>query len=107
MKITKVFESAFKRLYGKPCWGVKQGHGSSLTLEFGKPHLEIRDPIVARAGASKKVRASLERREVYVHGDWHLWIDCCAWEVLLNNKQLAHSESTDVRITRAANFLSG
>src|SRR5258706_10878126 len=107
MKIAPVFERSFAKVYGKPCWGVKQGHGSFLTLEFGKPHLEIHEPIVARDGASKKVRGNLTRREVYIHGDWHLWIYCCAWEVLLNDKQVAHNESSDSRIARAANFLNG
>jgi hypothetical protein len=107
MKVTPVFERAFAKLYGKPCWGVKQGHGSFLTMEFGKPHLEIREPIVASAKAPKTVRAGLARRGAYVDGDWHLWIYCCAWELLFNDKQLVHSESTDSRIVRAANFLNG
>jgi hypothetical protein len=107
MPVSPVFERTFAKLYGKPCWGVKQGHGSFLTIEFGKPHLEIREPIVARAGASKKVRAGLARRGAYVVGEWHLWIYCCAWEVLLNGGQLAHSESSNSRIMRAANFLNG
>ncbi len=107
MTITRVFESVFEELYGKPCWGVKQGFGSFLTMEFGKPHLEIREPIIASTGASKKVRASLAKRGAYVHGDWHLWIYCCAWEVLFNDKQIAHSESSDNRIKRATNFLDG
>jgi hypothetical protein len=107
MNVTPVFEISFARVYGKPCWGVKQGYGSFLTMEFGKPHLVIREPIVASAKASEKVRANLATRGAYVRGDWHLWIYCCTWEVLFNGKQVAHNESSDSRIVRAANFLNG
>jgi len=86
---------------------VWKGIGSFLTLYFGKPHLVIREPISARPGASNKVRANLATRGAYVEGDWHLWIYCCSWEVLFNNKRLAHSESSDSLIMRAANFLNG
>jgi hypothetical protein len=37
------FEKVFKGILGKPCWDVKPGHGSFLTMEFGKPHLEVRE----------------------------------------------------------------
>ena len=107
MKVTPVFETSFSKLYGKPCWGVKQGYGSFLTIEFGKPHLRIREPIVASPQASKKVREGLARRGANVHGDWHLWIYCCDWEVLFREKRVAHSESSDKLIARAATFLNG
>jgi len=99
-------ESVFKRIYGKPCWGVKPGFGSFLTLEFGKPHLEVREPIVANKAASPKVREELARRGVYVHGEWHLWIYCCDWEVLSGSKRIGDS-SAKRKIRCAAEFLDG
>jgi hypothetical protein len=45
-------ERVVRRLYGKPCWGVKPGFGSFLTLEFGKPNLEVREPVVASKATS-------------------------------------------------------
>jgi hypothetical protein len=107
MRVAPAFENAFRKLYGKPCWGVKQGIGSFLTFEFGKPHLVIREPIVASPGASKKVREGLARRGANVHGDWHLWIYCCDWEVLFREKRVAHSESSDKLIACAAAFMNG
>jgi len=99
-------ERVVRRLYGKPCWGVKPGVGSFLTLEFGKPNLQVRDPVVATKGASASVRQTLARRRVRVHGEWHLWIYCCHWEVLSGNKRIGDS-STKTKMRRAAEFLSG
>jgi hypothetical protein len=107
MKVAPVFERAFAKIYGKPCWGVKQGYGSFLTLELGKPHLEIREPIVASPQATKRVRAILENRGAVTHGDWHLWIYCCDWELLHKGKSFGSSSSSDARIQRAASFLNG
>jgi hypothetical protein len=107
MKVTSVFERAFAKVYGKTCWGVWKGIGSFLTLNFGKPHLEIREPIVARPGVSKRVREGLARRNAVVKGEWGLWIYCRTWEVFFNDRQIAHSESSDTRIMRAADFLYG
>jgi hypothetical protein len=99
-------EKVVRRLYGKPCWGVNPGVGSFLTLEFGKPNLEVREPIVASKGASARAREKLARREVQVHGEWHLWIYCCNWEVLSGSKRIGDS-STKSKVRRAAEFLNG
>jgi len=99
-------EKIFRSLYGKPCWGVSPGFGSFLTLEFGKPHLEVRAPVVANKSASAKVRKGLARRAVHVHGEWHLWIYCCDWQVFCGSKRIGDS-STKARIRRAAEFLNG
>jgi hypothetical protein len=106
MPVTPIFESVFSKIYGKPCWGVKQGHASFLTFEFGKPHIVIREPIVASKNASSKVRESLARRRVYSRGQWHLWIYCCDWEALFRGKRV-RSSSTDAKIGQAADFLNG
>jgi hypothetical protein len=99
-------EKVLLRLYGKPCWGVSPGAGSFLTLEFGRPRLAIREPIVAKEFTSAKVRNDLARRTVHVHGEWHLWIYCCNWEVRSGDKRIGDS-STKMRIRRAAELLDG
>jgi hypothetical protein len=101
-----LIEKIFQRLYGKPCWGVNPGVGSFLTLDFGRPHLEIREPIVARKSSSATVRKHLARRTVCVHGEWHLWIYCCNWELRSGATRIGDS-STKLRIRRAAEFLDG
>lgn len=106
MTTASIFERVFRNIYGKPCWGVKQGYGSFLTFEFGKPHLVVREPIAGGKEASAKVRKSLARRLAYPRGQWHLWLYCCDWVVLARGRRVGDS-SSDVRIRRAAEFLNG
>lgn len=106
---TKEVHKAFEPLKGLPCWNVKPGYGSFLTLEFGEPELHIREPIDAPK-CRPKVRKLLARRSVVVHGQWHLWIYCCEWEVVTNRKVVGHSDlegSTKKWIQRAADELNG
>lgn len=100
------FDLSFRKLLGKPCWGVKRGWGSFLTLEFGEPHLKIYEPRESTS-ESKKVREAAARRLAYVGGDWHLWIYCCAWGVFDESGQLVGDSSTKKSIDRAARFLNG
>ena len=93
-------------LRGKPAWGVKKGQGSFLTFEFGEPRLVIREPVAAPSTRSLKVRRRLERRHVYVAGQWHLWVYMCEWKVLSGDRVVGDCTSTR-RINRAAKFLDG
>lgn len=106
MQIVPIFQKVFSEIYEKPCWNVKPGYGSFLTFEFGKPHLEVREPTVASKDASRKVRALLARRSVFVRGEWYLRIDCCAWEVLCNGRHVGNG-ATKRGMRRAADFLNG
>jgi hypothetical protein len=102
----KRFDLSFRKLLGKPCWGVTRGWGSFLTLEFGEPHLEIYEPRESTS-KSKKIREAAARRLAYVRGDWHLWIYCCAWTVSDGSGRLVGNSSTKKSIDRAARFLNG
>ena len=96
---------SFAALANRPCWGVRRGQGSFLTFEFGKPRLLIREPIMSSA-ASGRVRRLLARRNVYVAGEWHLWIYCCEWTVASGSRVIGDS-TTNRRAERAARFLDG
>jgi hypothetical protein len=96
----------FSRIYGRPCWGGAAGVGSFLTLECGKPHLEIREPIIAKRKSSQKVQQQLAARQVHIRGDWHLWIYCCNWTMVLKGKLIGQS-SVKSSIQAAADVLNG
>jgi hypothetical protein len=101
-------EATFRPLYGKPCWNAEKGYSSFLTFEFGQPHLEVLERVMERpVRFSARVKRTLRSRYAHVHGDWHLWIYCCAWSIRLDGWRAAHSESTDHRIERAVAALNG
>lgn len=99
--------TVFAPLLGLPAWCVRKGYGNCLTLEFGAPHLAIREPIVASSRSSEQVRAALLRRTVIPRGDWHLWIWCCHWRVLSDLTEIACSEAPNEQIAVAVNELDG
>jgi len=104
--VEQVFVKTFSKLYGRPCWGVKPGIFPSLTLEFGKPQLEIREPRPPQPQWSRRLRDGMARRLVVVHGEWHLWVYCCDWSVLVNGRPAGDSSSPRC-VQRAANALDG
>jgi hypothetical protein len=100
----------FEPLYSKPCWLAQRGFASFLTFEFGEPHLEVHP--VRNVTAHPDVLAPTlavrwPRRLVYVRGDWHLWIYCCAWSIDRKGTHLAQSESSDEQIDRAMHMING
>jgi hypothetical protein len=84
-------QTRFLPLYGLPCWNVRPGYGSFLTIEFGEPHLKIREPHRASQEASPQVQRLFARRKVVVRGAWHLWIYCCQWQVCTGKRRIGHS----------------
>jgi len=62
-------------------WSTSLGIGTYLTMEFGQPHLTVREPMTARMGATERVRDLLSRRKVSIVGDWTLWIQEADWLV--------------------------
>jgi hypothetical protein len=97
----------FQPIYGKPCWQVKQGYGSFLTLEFGDPYLDIQEPRQSYERATNKVRKILARRRVFVHGNWHLWIYLSDWRIFLKDQELANCASNRQTIKKAIIELDG
>ena len=102
-----IIDDIFQPIYGKPCWQVEQGYASFLTFEFGEPYLEITEPREPSKEASEKLRKRWARRNVFVHGQWHLWIYISDWRLFHQGQELAHSESTRKVIRKALLELDG
>src|SRR5947208_1815748 len=83
----------WKPLIGQMAWLVRRGVGSFLTMEFGAPHLSVREPITPTATHSAKVRRDLLRRRVFVEGDWHFWIQYADWALRTNEGSLDHNNT--------------
>ena len=98
----------FEALYGKPCWGVKKGFGSSLTFEFGEPNLEVEESHTSTWNlGTENTKKKLKSRMVRVRGDWHLWIDCCHWILELPGVSRTFDNSADRQIEEAVRILDG
>ena len=102
-----IIHSIFQPVIGKLSWNVQNGVGSSLTFEFGEPHMKvIREPYVSRSKKPGVIRHSA-RRIVSVHGEWHLWIWSCDWRFFRHNLLIGDSESPKKEIKQIALDLEG
>jgi hypothetical protein len=81
----KSVEEVFSPVIGQLAWSVKRGIGTFITMEFGNPHLWVREPISASAKASARVRRLLAQRRVFATGDWHLWVQYADWTLNTRN----------------------
>ncbi|MCF3934401.1 hypothetical protein L1787_13405 [Acuticoccus sp. M5D2P5] len=63
-------QERINKILGKEAWGVSIGHGTFVTMEFGK-EIPGRRP----------------------HGEWHIWIRDAAWRLDKGEKTLEGSNS--------------
>jgi hypothetical protein len=103
----ELIQRRFNRLYNKPCWGLKQGYSSMLFLEFGEPHLRIREPCEPSHSTSALIRRTLSRRSVWIRGDWRLTIFGCDWGIFSGGREIATNSSRRPRIAKALVILNG
>ena len=96
-----VIDELFSQVIGKFCWDAEKGIGSFLTFEFGEPHLDTWERYRLKDSIREK------RRSVAVHGDWHLWIYLCDWEISSQGQLKASSQSSKRQIERAMGRLNG
>lgn len=99
-------ETSFQSLYGKPCWGVRHDRQLNLSMNFGTPSLDIREPYVTKS-ESEAAKSMASRRNVTVRGEWWLWIYCSYWSLTSDDGRLATSSSSARQIERAIQQLDG
>jgi hypothetical protein len=84
--VTSEIEDMFAPIVGSLVWAVRRGHGSFLTMEFGQPHLLIREPVDSTSEPGSIVHRLLSRRRVSIAGDFHLWIQHARWRLVVGDK---------------------
>lgn len=94
----QLVEEFFSRLQGLPCWGVSNGFGSWIDLEFGRPRLEV-----WRARETSRGW----QRHVHVGGEHSLWIEMCDWVLTFDGRRVLHSESLRTRMPPVLRRLDG
>lgn len=103
---TKVFDRWLRPLYGQPCWGLHFDRHLNLSMNFGKPSLNVREPFCTDS-KSEAVQRMASQRLVTVRGEWWLWITCSYWRLTSNDTQRATGSSSLRRIDRAMAQLAG
>ncbi len=77
-------QKLFRQIVGMKPTRVKLGFGSFITMDFGK---DIPEEVKTRQGT-----------QIRYHGEWHLWVYQCAWQIDQNGMRLIHSESPKAAI---------
>lgn len=72
-------QTLLDQLVGQRCWRARRGHGTFLTLELGAPVSEL-----------------LPSGRAVIHGEWHLWLYCCAWTLGSRGRRLARWDRESV-----------
>jgi hypothetical protein len=85
--------SLLQPLLGLPCWQVQWERHTNLSMEFGTPSLEIREPH-ATAATSARVRELASYRQVTLRGAWMLWILHAYWRLRLRDGQIIAGASS-------------
>jgi hypothetical protein len=80
-------EIVFLPLIGSLVWNVHRGVGRYLTMEFGKPHLEVREPLGRTLQTTKRLQRLSRMRRAHVCGDWALFIQG-DWKVAVEDDWL-------------------
>lgn len=71
----------WRPLIGQMAWGIGRGHGSVFHVEFGAPHIIVREPIVPVHSTGAKAQRLLRQRHVRVTGDCSFWVMYGDWNL--------------------------
>lgn len=82
----------FSRIYGQHVWSVRCEDHGVLRLDFGAPHLLIRDP-VALPLKSRDARPFI-RRIALPTGHWHMFVEGGLWRVEAGGFACARGDET-------------
>lgn len=92
-------------LVGELVWSAKRGYGTFLTMEFGQPHMVVREPKPS-TNNDALVANILRRRRVTIVGDTSLWIRDSEWS-LSSEMGVVDLNSSDTAVEAALQNLDG
>ena len=88
-------------------WNVRRGHGSFLTMEFGTPHLHVREPLPTSAANSANFHDLLKCRRISITGDWHFWIMHSHWTLETHGHMVNSDDQDATKVVSALAYLDG
>lgn len=101
---------AIHPLLGKIVWHPKHSTGSMISLEFGEPTMQVREPKTpsdTSKALSPLIQKKLLSRFVVLKGQYSLLFSECSWVLQLDGSEFAHSESSADLIGRSIEGLQG
>lgn len=90
----KNIEKIFSCLIEQLIWSLRRGDTGFLTMEFGRPHIQIRNPMASNS-TSIKVRELAMRRRVFLTGQWSLFISSLEWSACFNGRLVVFDSAAD------------
>ena len=76
----KKLKELLQQVVGELVWAAKRGHGTFITMEFGSPHMVVREPIKSTSTMPRVVR-HLARRHVSILGEFSLFVQDSRWSI--------------------------
>lgn len=98
---------ALSKLHGAFAWSCRPGIGTFFTMEFGEPHLRVREPRISSRPMSERVRDVLARRQVFTEGDYTLWVCNARWILETREGVLADATAGPPSVPEAVAAIDG
>jgi hypothetical protein len=102
----KKIEDIFSSLMGQLVWSVRRGYAGYLAMEFGKPHLQVRNPKISHSD-SARVREILAQRRVFLCGQWSLFIKSGKWAVFFKDRIIVNDDDFSEDMRKALDYIDG
>ena len=99
--------NALLEIKGEYIWFVRRSADQALRMDFGSPHLNIREPHPHNPERSQVVIDALERRMVAPEGKWHLFVFEAEWLVTTRFHTCKRSDTDNEKTDRALLQLEG
>ena len=103
----KTIEEVFAPVIGQYMWNMDCGWGSITSMQFGLPHLCVREPMADTSHyTDKTVRDNLACRAIKPEGQWHLWIEYTRWVATMKDAKVT-SEDDYATMAKVFRRISG